>query len=206
LYSFLIQNPHDCQSLTNLATILRRDNQRDQIDQSIALCKKALKSDFQFSNAWYGLGMSHLMIYFGISRKRSDLTMALAAFQRSDPTKNPDVYFNRAIVNQYRENYLDAIKDYQAAFESDNNSNFQTTALNLQEFVDCINNLIKNVKLFNVAQDPGTEFPSCSEQLYGRAGYHQSAQYWRKSKQICHRTSLGAGHKTRPNSMDIFGF
>ena len=82
--------------------------------------------------SWYVLGNAHLAQFFQLKHDPADLSKALKAYRRAMPVEakkvggangngdanmdtNPDLFFNRATVHKYLENYDEAIADFRAA-------------------------------------------------------------------------------------------
>ena len=78
------------------------------------------------------LGNAHLAQFFQLKHDPADLSKALKAYRRAMPVEakkvggangngdanmdtNPDLFFNRATVHKYLENYDEAIADFRAA-------------------------------------------------------------------------------------------
>ncbi|KAJ3273843.1 hypothetical protein HDV01_003821 [Terramyces sp. JEL0728] len=109
-------------ALISMAMIKRRQQSDDvHLNESIRLCKKALALDITYSPAWVGVGASYMAIYFKLTRNPSDLKKALAAFDQADNnnSNDPDLYYSRAIIFQYLEEYEKAIRDYHVAASLD---------------------------------------------------------------------------------------
>ncbi|KAJ3314304.1 hypothetical protein HDV04_000686 [Boothiomyces sp. JEL0838] len=116
-------------ALISMAMIKRRQKSGNQLltkddehlNESIQLCKKALALDIKYSPAWVGIGASYMAIYFKLTRNPSDLKKALAAFDQADinSSNDPDLYYSRAIIHQYLEEYEKSIKDYSLAASLD---------------------------------------------------------------------------------------
>lgn len=90
--------------------------------ESFRKAKEAVALDLDDPKSWYFLGNAYLARYFSLSHDVEDLTCALKTYQkseklgrRSEAAENPDLYFNRAEVYCYLEEYAKAEADWQKA-------------------------------------------------------------------------------------------
>lgn len=90
----------------------------ESIESSIDWAKKALNLDMKFPKSWYVLGNALCAKYFKVSHSIEDLQKGLSAYKRADSqggSANPDLKFSQASVQQYMQDYEDAIENYRAA-------------------------------------------------------------------------------------------
>lgn len=96
-----------------------------RLERAAELAKEAVGMDVADGHSWYVLGNAFLMCFFAASRSKSDLDRALKAYQRAEAlprgggARNPDLFFNRAQVHEYHENYAAAVADYARARDLD---------------------------------------------------------------------------------------
>ncbi|KAI9197139.1 uncharacterized protein BJ171DRAFT_522847 [Polychytrium aggregatum] len=106
--------------LLSLAQLLRQSGQatdvQKSLQESLVLCKEALASNLDDPLLWNGLGTAYLKLFFSNSLDSSDLKRALSAYNRADSvmgdTINVDLYYNRATLFQYTEQYDKAVQDW----------------------------------------------------------------------------------------------
>ncbi|KAI8911528.1 hypothetical protein EDD86DRAFT_245809 [Gorgonomyces haynaldii] len=104
-FEYSLLHKRDKRRLVDMAMILRQQVQQDTLQSSIKLS---------------GLGMAYLKLFFNITRDTRDLLLSLAAYNRVAKTSsNPDLFQNRAVIHQYREEYQQAIDDFSRAAELD---------------------------------------------------------------------------------------
>ena len=98
---------------------------KENINESIKVAKEALALDFNDAESWYVLGNAYLGSFFNLNHDPTDLKKALSAYERADKFRDvnvsllPDLYYNRAEVHTYTQNYTKAVADYRTAFEID---------------------------------------------------------------------------------------
>ena len=135
------ENPHSLRELSMLRRQLGGTNDEMVVNMSNSLveAKKAIALDVTDKKSWYVLGNAHLAQFFQMKHDPVDLTKALKAYQRAlgkgnkkkaseeddsttnsddninDTMINPDLFFNRATVHKYLENYDQAINDFKTA-------------------------------------------------------------------------------------------
>ncbi|CAM9911229.1 unnamed protein product [Ectocarpus sp. 6 AP-2014] len=94
-----------------------------QLEESLRLAKEAVTLDIERGYSWYVLGNGYVASFFGSSRGIKDLDRALQAYKKAEAyggeKGNPDLFFNRAQVFQYREDYPESIRDFRIARELD---------------------------------------------------------------------------------------
>eukprot|EP00945_MAST-04E_sp_MAST-4E-sp1_P005192 g5192.t1 len=123
---------------------IRPDNTSmvENIRASIAAAKEAVSLGYSDAHSWYVLGNAYLGSFFNLAHDPADLTRALKAYENAEKHRDdgvnalPDLFFNRAEVHSYLQNYNLAIQDYRRAGEVD--------PLGLQ-WEDCVKNLRKKV-------------------------------------------------------------
>ncbi|KAL0484760.1 tetratricopeptide-repeat protein [Acrasis kona] len=112
---------------TDVSDKTEQERLRDQLfsnaAESIEMAKKAVSMDVSDGESWYLLGHSYINVFMSKTLSVSDIESALKAFQQAQNdesmTKNPDLYYNRAIVYKYLELYQSAHDDLKIAFELD---------------------------------------------------------------------------------------
>jgi len=92
---------------------------RQNIEESIKRAKDAVSLDLLDSTSWYILGNAHLANFFnrGLEGKE-DKENALRAYQQAEKRGedwNPDLYYNRAFLHTYTENYGPAVEGFERA-------------------------------------------------------------------------------------------
>ncbi|KAJ1551071.1 hypothetical protein HK096_003329, partial [Nowakowskiella sp. JEL0078] len=135
------------ESLRRSALVLRHlDNVEtfQNINKSISLCKEAIELDISDFYSWYGLGMSHLKLFFNISKDNKDLRKSMLALNRAESLIKPDkqtceeiwdLYHNRATLHQYLENFSQSIDDYWKASIYDLSNPCLKEIINVSNFV-----------------------------------------------------------------------
>ncbi|KAJ3345884.1 hypothetical protein HDU91_007196 [Kappamyces sp. JEL0680] len=136
-FSWVLEIERTPQALTESAMVKRRlKKDKHHLEWSIRLCKEALQLDLAYTDAWVGLGLSYMAVYFHLSRNTRDLKMALAAFNKTDPSStNPDLFQSRASIHQYFENYDQAIADFERASALDPALDCRSLIESIQAFV-----------------------------------------------------------------------
>jgi tetratricopeptide (TPR) repeat protein len=138
------ENAHSLREMSILRRQLGGSNTEmvDNMVQSLKEAKKAIALDVTDKKSWYVLGNAHLAQFFQLQHDPADLSKALKAYRRAMPAEgkneivetagesaggghaaasasaaetNPDLFFNRATVHKYLENYDQAIADFKAA-------------------------------------------------------------------------------------------
>ncbi|KAI9136551.1 hypothetical protein BKA69DRAFT_1178831 [Paraphysoderma sedebokerense] len=131
-------------SLRQLSMVMRQIGQNTEqrlqnIQQSVELCKEAVKMDVKDGISWLILGTSYLKLFFSVTQDQKDLMRALNAYglaESCDMINNPDLYYNRAVTHQYLQNYAASIADYLRA------SYLDPITLNSAE---CLHNLLSYI-------------------------------------------------------------
>jgi tetratricopeptide (TPR) repeat protein len=159
--------------LVKLAEVKRQKIEKAAMKESIDLCKEALTLDIKYSEAWgmfaltiVGIGVSYLKLYFHVSRDTGDLMKSLAAYNKPEGCLNPDLYFNRATIHQYREHYHLAILDYQRASELDAHlaPTCEYNVRSLQQFVNNLEQMLcQVVRLYNARGSHGITLNSTNQ-------------------------------------------
>ena len=136
------ENAHTLREMSILRRQLGGSNTEmvDNMVQSLKEAKRAIALDVTDKKSWYVLGNAHLAQFFQLQHDPADLSKALKAYRRAVPdalnssrvhpseeaaivatdsssqsVSNPDLFFNRATVHKYLENYDQAIDDFKAA-------------------------------------------------------------------------------------------
>ena len=98
---------------------------RANINESIKIAKEAVALDFNDADSWYILGNAYLGSFFNLDHDPIDLKKALSSYERAakfrDVNKSllPDLFYNRAEVHTYTQNYTKAVADYRKAYAID---------------------------------------------------------------------------------------
>jgi tetratricopeptide (TPR) repeat protein len=115
-------------SLRQLSMLLRQlpaaneARATEHLRESLARAKTAVALCVTDPESWYNLGNAHVAHFFSVTHSMSDLDKALQAYARAEANggeANPDLYFNRAKVYQYQQDYSAAARCYRAAAELD---------------------------------------------------------------------------------------
>ena len=91
------------------------------VKASIATAKEAVSLGLSNAHAWYVLGNAYLGSFFNLAHEQADLKRALSAYGNAEKHRDenvnllPDLYYNRAEVHSYLQNYSLAIMDYRRA-------------------------------------------------------------------------------------------
>ncbi|CAM9225661.1 unnamed protein product [Chrysoparadoxa australica] len=116
----LSQKPNK-ESLRHLSMVLRQlpgDGHEKLLTESLQKAKEAVALDLSDAHSWYVLGNAHVAIFFRVSHSTRDLQRAIQAYTTAEShggENNPDLYFNKARVHQFLEEYQNACKAYSAA-------------------------------------------------------------------------------------------
>ncbi|GAM20787.1 hypothetical protein SAMD00019534_039620 [Acytostelium subglobosum LB1] len=131
----LERNSKNIVSLRKLSIVYRQINEdnilrkRTNIEKSVKLAKDAVSVDFKDNESWYVLGNAYLSLFFMDASDDTQLDSALKAYhcsleqhkkQQGVSKKNPDLYYNRAIIYKYREDYQLALDGFNKALELEN--------------------------------------------------------------------------------------
>jgi tetratricopeptide repeat protein 5 len=108
------------ESLRRLSVVLRsmatdaKDDEAKLRKESLDCAKQAIAMDAKDGESWYIMGNAYLTNYFSACRDFSDMEKALKAYDRAGVSQqgNPDLYYNRGCVHQFREDYALAMKDF----------------------------------------------------------------------------------------------
>ncbi|CAI2369229.1 unnamed protein product [Moneuplotes crassus] len=146
------EDENDKKALRSLSMVIRKLPTKDSHEQlkslkeSIDYGKRAVACDFKDSESWYVLGNAHLTNFFMGSKNYEDLNFALKAYTQAEKTQvyeHPDLYYNRATIYNYLENYTEAINDYEVAHSIDQNLGAKDRAKAIEDYVINVCNLIK---------------------------------------------------------------
>lgn len=129
-FTTCMEHCKDKQTVRNLSMLLRSLGNTSQEKasnhvKSLQVAKEAVAMDYGDAESWYVLGNTYLGLFFALSHKRKDLEAALKAYGRSeslleDGTEpNADMYFNRAQVLTFMEDFGLAVRDYRVARDLD---------------------------------------------------------------------------------------
>ncbi|KAI9007709.1 hypothetical protein DFJ74DRAFT_711956 [Hyaloraphidium curvatum] len=114
---------------------------RDQILRALELGKEAVSLDLDDGVSWFGLGMTHLNLFFNATQDKQDLLKALKAFDKASACKVnagaslPDLYYNRALVHQCLDEVEKAIQDFETANQLDPTAGWSGEAEGLRRMV-----------------------------------------------------------------------
>ncbi|CAM9230402.1 unnamed protein product, partial [Ectocarpus sp. 8 AP-2014] len=123
-----LEKARKADTLRQLSMLLRQmpgtaEEKGVQLQESLRLAKEAVTLDIGCGYSWYVLGNGYVASFFGSSRGIKDLDRALQAYKKAEAyggeKGNPDLFFNRAQVFQYREDYPESIRDFRLARELD---------------------------------------------------------------------------------------
>jgi tetratricopeptide (TPR) repeat protein len=92
------------------------------LKESVDRAKAAIGMDIKDGESWYILGNAYLTLCFGDSQDLAHIEAALKAYQKAEASsqhKNPDLYFSRANVFRFTEDYADAVRGYRRAVHLD---------------------------------------------------------------------------------------
>ncbi|XP_028392755.1 tetratricopeptide repeat protein 5-like [Dendronephthya gigantea] len=115
-------------SLRSLSMVLRQlgKDSRERVDNiklSVEKAKEAVSLDITDGVSWYILGNAYLSLFFSGAQSPSMLKQCLAAYARAEldtvSACNPDLYFNRAMVYRYQEEYKLCLDGFQKALVYD---------------------------------------------------------------------------------------
>ncbi|CAN0278551.1 unnamed protein product, partial [Discosporangium mesarthrocarpum] len=115
------------ESLRQLSMLLRQlpgtpEETAGYLEESLSRAKQAVAMGLSDPLSWYMLGNAHVASFFRGPNRLEDLNRAMQAYSRAEAFgggKNPDLYFNRAQVLHFREDFAAAAKDYRTARELD---------------------------------------------------------------------------------------
>jgi len=139
------------ESLRSLSMVLRSvDDEKGKVEnvkQSVQLAKEAVALDLKDGESWYILGNAYLTNYFVAVQKLDELQNALKAYNQAEARleiQNPDLYYNRATVLNYLEQFDLAVENYKRADQADPTLNSQAAIQNIVERIRVIHNAIIN--------------------------------------------------------------
>mmetsp|Transcript_101608 Transcript_101608/g.291235 ORF Transcript_101608/g.291235 Transcript_101608/m.291235 type:complete len:469 (+) Transcript_101608:86-1492(+) len=91
------------------------------LQESVTHAKASVQLGFSDPEAWLGLGNAYVTVYFQATRVAADLDRALQAYARAEANgpEIPDVYYGRAQVLRFREDYQGAMANFRRAAELD---------------------------------------------------------------------------------------
>ena len=147
------EEPEDKTALRNLSMVIRQQQGMSKEEltkahgESIELAKRALNLDIVDSHSWYVLGNAHLTSYFQNPDQYENLQDALKAYTMAEKNQdkdhpNPDLYYNRATIRDYLEQYGPAIADYVTADSIDPSLKAKEKCGRLIEFVSMTSRMI----------------------------------------------------------------
>eukprot|EP00831_Metopus_contortus_P061476 TRINITY_DN53333_c0_g1_i1.p2 TRINITY_DN53333_c0_g1~~TRINITY_DN53333_c0_g1_i1.p2 ORF type:complete len:204 (+),score=49.66 TRINITY_DN53333_c0_g1_i1:15-626(+) len=120
--SAIESNPKSKEAYQNLSIVIKKLGDEKEkarnVEESIRLAHKAIEIDMEDGYSWFLLGNSYLANFFANMQSHEELDRSLKAYHQSESKqkfKNPDLYFNRAEVHGYLENYKEAVADYLTA-------------------------------------------------------------------------------------------
>lgn len=112
----------DKEILRNLSMVMRVNSNPDerarQVEQSLQLAKQAVELDLDDGYSWYILANAYCSSFF-VNRKKIDLLqLSLKAYHFAEKKLsklNPDLFFNRAQIYSYTEDYSKSLEDLRKA-------------------------------------------------------------------------------------------
>eukprot|EP00340_Litonotus_pictus_P000911 CAMPEP_0170528620 /NCGR_PEP_ID=MMETSP0209-20121228/14147_1 /TAXON_ID=665100 ORGANISM="Litonotus pictus, Strain P1" /NCGR_SAMPLE_ID=MMETSP0209 /ASSEMBLY_ACC=CAM_ASM_000301 /LENGTH=278 /DNA_ID=CAMNT_0010819985 /DNA_START=34 /DNA_END=871 /DNA_ORIENTATION=- len=147
-------NGKDKSTLRNLSMILRAKKEEDFSEkinistESVKLAKSAVDLDIKDSDSWYILGNAYFHNAFLNKNQYEDLQKAVNSYNMSEKHqknyKNPDLYYNRAMVHLYMENFTKAYVDLAITQSVDPNLKAGEQAENVAQLVTGFYRQIKN--------------------------------------------------------------
>lgn len=119
-------------ALRNLSMIIRVKKSEESEEkilkakESLEFAKSAVEIDFKDSESWYILGNAYFHYGFSTKEQYESLQKAVNCYNMSEKHqistfKNPDLFYNRAMVQLYLENYANAYADLLIADSIDKN-------------------------------------------------------------------------------------
>jgi len=113
--------------------------------KSVDLAKEAVGLDLKDGESWYVLGNAYLSNYFVNAKKLDELQAALKAYNQAEnqlQKKNPDLYYNRGIIQSYLEDFDKAIENFQKADAIDPNLNAKDQISKILDIIKSIDTII----------------------------------------------------------------
>lgn len=124
-----VQQKKNAVSLRCLSMILRAtkaetpQERLELVNESVTKAKEAVGLEAKDSESWYVLGNAYTTLFFCSNNDHVILQRALKAYNMAathqGSQRNPDLYFNRAGVYKFTEDYSLAVADFKQALELD---------------------------------------------------------------------------------------
>ena len=107
-----------------IGSFIERSKPEADVPMALAEAKKAVALGFSDAESWFALGCCHLKDFFSGSGEPKSLRLACSAFTKAEANEdasipNPDVYYNRAQVHRYLEQYSESVADFERAGKID---------------------------------------------------------------------------------------
>ncbi|XP_071784948.1 tetratricopeptide repeat protein 5-like [Asterias amurensis] len=111
-------------SLRNLSMVLRqlgktKEERAKFIQESVEHAKEAVQLDYGDGTSWFIAGNAYLTVFFNGGQKSGILKQCLGAYSQAEKDTvqkaNPDLYFNRATIFKFQEDYVAALDGYKMA-------------------------------------------------------------------------------------------
>nr|POE65413.1 tetratricopeptide repeat protein 5 [Quercus suber] len=124
------------------------ENEAELVKESIQHAKEAITLDVKDGNSWYNLRNACLTSFFVTGAwDHSKLQQSSKAYQNAEKDdrmkSNPDLYFNCATVNKYRENYEKALSGFEAAALKDPGLNATGEVQKMFNLLDKLENMLR---------------------------------------------------------------
>eukprot|EP01112_Ceratiomyxa_fruticulosa_P000239 TRINITY_DN1022_c0_g1_i4.p1 TRINITY_DN1022_c0_g1~~TRINITY_DN1022_c0_g1_i4.p1 ORF type:complete len:320 (+),score=63.71 TRINITY_DN1022_c0_g1_i4:117-1076(+) len=136
----LDQDPKNVVALRNMSMVLRMlpteniEQKKSNVEESVKLAREAVSLSPKDGVSWYILGNAYLASFFlpetpvyttirgetfETSKTGKDVKNALAAYYQAENSpvarNNPDLYFNRAVLHKYQEEFQEAVNGFRKA-------------------------------------------------------------------------------------------
>ncbi|EEB12967.1 tetratricopeptide repeat protein, putative [Pediculus humanus corporis] len=112
-------------SLRNLSMVMRMqkpikyEDRIKNIEDGVKFAKEAVELDPTDGTSWSVLGNAYLSSFFNLAQYPSVLNLCKSAYAQAEKDivakSNPDLYYNKAIVAKYEEDYLSALNSFSQA-------------------------------------------------------------------------------------------
>ncbi|XP_038067973.1 tetratricopeptide repeat protein 5-like [Patiria miniata] len=111
-------------SLRNLSMVMRQLGKSQEerskfIQDSVDHAKEAVQMDYSDGTSWFIAGNAYLTVFFNGGQKSSILKQCLGAYSQAEKDtiqkSNPDLYFNRATIFKFQEDYQASLDGYRMA-------------------------------------------------------------------------------------------
>jgi len=117
------------------------------VSDSVKYGKEAIACDVTDGISWYVYGNAYLAQFFVNSQNYADLDNALKAYCQAEHCKNakfhPDMFYNRAVVYQYQQDYQSAISGFTQAAQLD--PLFQEPTKIIQQIITYLDKIVEDI-------------------------------------------------------------